>query len=403
MQRRLLAMSERLPSGAGYFKRAALRFEPMSRQPTTATRTRVPGPEVQTAPNNLPATRPEPPSVVSGPVAAKVELPLVPPPPKIYPTSVAKGLLAVKRGLGPITMTGQHEFHKYTYPTWQDVISKLGPLLTENNILIVQSETGRNILERLVSMTYDFTIVHESGDVWPDRPQWTSMARLIDSKGTMDDQAINKCHTQAHKSFLKHQFDIRTQEDETEERGEKKPPIPSPNGTIKPHTMTPQKNDKIASWSKRFIAAISLAASIEELEEWDKLNDEYLTIANEKDKPSYDAICAAVDKRIAKIEGAAPKSERVTTAAKPVEPPIPSLPPPPDYSTSPDDLLNWIDKACATVTKREDFGSFWNKHIDPLLRDENEKLIVMKPDFDAAAMIYDKHQDRLVKVENGKR
>ncbi len=131
-----------------------------------------------------------------------------------FSANVAKAVISVSREIGKIQKEGFNNFQRYKYTKWEDVNDKLSPLLVEHGLIIVQSEIARDILERsaegcVLAITYHFTLVHESGDSWP-AVEWTSIARLTDKKGTPDDKAASKCHTQAEKGFCVKQFKIRT-------------------------------------------------------------------------------------------------------------------------------------------------------------------------------------------------
>lgn len=164
--------------------------------------------EAPLAPNNLPA--------VAEPVRQdrKPRLPRTVPIKTDFSASVAKAVIAVSREIGKIQKEGFNNFQRYKYTKWEDINEKLSPLLVDHGLVIVQSELNRDILERsaegcVLAITYNFTLVHESGESWPP-VEWTSIARLTDKKGTPDDKAASKCHTQAEKGFCVKQFKIRT-------------------------------------------------------------------------------------------------------------------------------------------------------------------------------------------------
>lgn len=161
-------------------------------------------------PNNLPA--------VAEPAKQerKPRLPRTIPIKTDFSANVAKAVIAVSREIGRIQKDGENTFQRYKYTKWEDINEKLSPLLVEQGLVIVQSELNRDILERsaegcVLAITYNFILVHESGESWPP-VEWTSIARLTDKKGTPDDKAASKCHTQAEKGFCLKQFKIRTDE-----------------------------------------------------------------------------------------------------------------------------------------------------------------------------------------------
>ena len=164
--------------------------------------------ETPLAPNNLPA--------VAEPAKQerKPRLPRTVPTKTDFSANIAKAVIMVSREIGKIQKEGFNSFQKYKYTKWEDINEKLSPLLVDHGLIVVQSEISRDILERssagcVLAITYNFTLVHESGDSWPP-VEWTSIARLTDAKGTPDDKAASKCHTQAEKGFCVKQFKIRT-------------------------------------------------------------------------------------------------------------------------------------------------------------------------------------------------
>lgn len=172
------------------------------------TQTKAPAIDAPLAPNNLPA--------VAEPVKQerKPRLPRTVPIKTDFSANVAKAVIMVSREIGKIQKDGENTFQRYKYTKWEDINERLSPLLVDHGLVVVQSEISRDILERssegcVLAITYHFTLVHESGESWPP-VEWTSIARLTDKKGTPDDKAASKCHTQAEKGFCLKQFKIRT-------------------------------------------------------------------------------------------------------------------------------------------------------------------------------------------------
>ena len=139
-----------------------------------------------------------------------------------YPAAIAKAIIAISSEIGAITKEGLNTFQNYRYAKWEDVNEKLSPLLASHGLVIVQSEINRSLLEEndkgsVLAIIYHFTIVNSEGEQWPVI-EWTGIARLRDSKGTTDDKAATKCHTQAQKYFCVKQFSIRVSEDNPSDR-----------------------------------------------------------------------------------------------------------------------------------------------------------------------------------------
>jgi hypothetical protein len=139
-----------------------------------------------------------------------------------FPAAIAKSILAVSRDIGEIAKEGINTFQKYRYVKWEDINQKLSPLLSQHDLIIVQSEISRSLLEEnaqgsVLAIVYHFTIVNGDGEQWPP-VEWTGIARLRDSKGVSDDKAATKCHTQAEKYFCIKQFKIRVEDSDPTDR-----------------------------------------------------------------------------------------------------------------------------------------------------------------------------------------
>jgi hypothetical protein len=141
--------------------------------------------------------------------------------PAQYPPKIAAAMLKIMREMDAIEKAGEHSFHHYYYPRWEDVSNALSPLLMANGLLIVQQEVSRDLLEKgekgsVLAIVYHFTIVNEEGESWPPI-EWTAIARLTDQKGITDDKAASKCHTSAEKFFSMKAFKIRTKDLEADD------------------------------------------------------------------------------------------------------------------------------------------------------------------------------------------
>jgi ERF superfamily len=154
---------------------------------------------------------------------------------RVYPPKLAKAIIAVTKEVGRISKDGINTYQKYKYPSWENIIDRLSPLLAEHGIIIVQSERSRNLIEdnpqgSTLAIIYTFTLVNAEGEEWPPI-EWTALARLRDGKGVTDDKAAAKCHTQAEKYFCIKQFKIRTNDRiDSDEGAEGEGPAPAPAG-----------------------------------------------------------------------------------------------------------------------------------------------------------------------------
>lgn len=248
--------------------------------------------------------------------------------PAVYPGKMCKAILAVTRGIGAIEKSGWNDFHKYHFQKWDDILDKLSPLLAEHGLIVTPSEIGRNLFEneQMIAITYEFTIVNEEGEVWPDRPVWTALARARDSKGVCDDKAANKCHTSAEKYFLIHFFKIRTSDsvDADADRPDRDPPPPA---SAKPHKLS--TNCKFGQWKEQFLRFIGLSRSEQEVLDWERLNEFALDRISENSEAIYNEIAQGMRAKLATFRPADSEpetTEQETTGAADYddEPPPPS-------------------------------------------------------------------------------
>lgn len=225
-------------------------------------------------PNNLPA-RANGAQRVPQEVSAASSAPLA----KVYPAKIAKAIIAITRKITPVEKSGWNEFHKYAYPKWEDVLENLAPLIAEQGLIIQQGEVAHGGFERdLIEIGYEFTIVNEDGEVWPDKPLITAICKVRDSKGVLDDKAASKCHTQAAKYMMTSLFKIRVQDmadaDSSGEgaaqrqRPQGRRPVPSPTGKLPPHILPVIDGEAPQAWATRFNAFVAKAESSAEIDKW---------------------------------------------------------------------------------------------------------------------------------------
>lgn len=126
--------------------------------------------------------------------------------------NITEAICAVMAEVGAIEKRGRNDFHRYNYATAADLAHKLQPLLAKHGLIVIQTEVERHLIDKdnVMAVDYDFSLVHKSGEVWPERPRFTGLAAARNTKGGFDDKCINKCHTAARKYFLLGLFQIPT-------------------------------------------------------------------------------------------------------------------------------------------------------------------------------------------------
>lgn len=386
---------------------------PMRVPSPTETAERAPPIEMQAAPNNLPA--------VKEPFRESGFIPL-PPPPVTGIAKIAEAISAVMGEIGIVGKDGQNKFQNYKYAKMEDILQKLTPLIAKNGLAIIQTELDRSMFDNdsVIAIRYGFTIVHKSGEVWPDRPVQTGASRCRDSKGGFDDKSLNKCHTAARKYFLLALFQIPTGDEDTDpddSRPQQRAPVPSPNGAAAratevrqqqaPLPTTPQTIPtdglSVQAWAPRFIACLVNAKTLAELTEWEKMNTQTLDKVDEKAPLVYESIVKSFQKRQAELStGAAsgPKSDAGAPAA--VSPPTQVAPAAsalaaaaakpagiPDAATQPDEFLKWADAELAKVIDPHSLEVMYNDYIEP------QAAGLLPPDTEELLGLWRKHEARL--------
>jgi hypothetical protein len=304
--------------------------------------------------------------------------------------NLAKAIASVMASVGTIEKGGYNSFHRYKYARMEDLLVALTPLMGKAGLAIFQNEIEIKQIETRVAVTYEFSIIHESGEMWPERPRFTGMAMARDSKGNWDDKAINKCHTSARKYFLLALFQVPSGDFDDADPGpapedanqrQEKAPVPGPKDanpernareqaaqqavqTSKkatedgiPHKIVLGQGAGADQWASTFIRAIGKCASQDEIKQWDAANDQALQQMSQHYPEVYEAISAAVERRISDLE-AAPSS--------PVSKPglgngsgMPS--PKPDAQ----EAINWVAAQLQQLKSWEGAKAFWNQYVMP--------------------------------------
>lgn len=301
-----------------------------------------------------------------------------------YPPKIAAALMAITREFGHIPKGadkedpngGWNDFHKYGYQKWEDVLNRESELFAEKGIILQQSETAKTLLDKLISISYEFTIINEHGEVWPDRPVFSAIARLIDHKGMFDDKAANKCHTQAHKYFLLHFFKIKTREAVTvdADAGEQiegtaieqgqpkklKPPKPTGAASAPPPVSYKVSTDgkNIETWTTAFIAAIDADPAHV---------DDYFTANPKALQSAYQY--PEVKQKIAEAALRAKNPTTKTTKPKPPKPGTPKTDAVPSPQENGPAWIEWLTAQMDDFDTYEKGEAWWNDKIAPVIDD----------------------------------
>lgn len=291
-------------------------------QITTGTRpTRLaPPPSEETIAQ--PAPSHQPPAVRATddtpPVRHGVELP------KTGYAKVIEAVAGVMAEIRPVEKLGWNKFQNYAHARIGDLNAELTPLMGKHGIVVFQNEVDRQMFDggKVVSVRYEFTVVHKSGEIWPERPLLTGMSSCRNSKDGFDDKTFNKCHTAARKYFLISLFQIPVEDasdadgsDSNEGNGERPAAArptrrpPSPDGKATPNVLPIVDGEQPAAWAERFMKACEQSDTPATIQKWYGANLPAFEKLKRADAAIYDSLIDFMDQLEVKL------------AAKPVAPP----------------------------------------------------------------------------------
>ena len=281
--------------------------------------------------------------------------------------NIAGAIAKVMASIGTIEKGGFNKFHGYHYARMEDLLVALTPLMGQNGLAVIQNEVLKEVLEgNRLAVTYEFSIFHKSGELWPERPRFTGMSIARDSKGNWDDKAINKCHTHARKYFLLALFQVPAGDfdegDADANQRSQQQPVPGPKSQVEPQPAPAPREDvpgpssqpaemvgpqKITlgqgagaeQWANAYIQAIGKAMTKEELKQWDGFNSAALQSLYNKYPDIYATLIAATERRLDDLDSPIP--EDATEA------------------------LNWVAEQLMGFAVYEEAEQFWNTTVAP--------------------------------------
>lgn len=302
---------------------------------------------------------------------------------KAYPPKIAKAILYVTRNINPVAKAGFNDFHKYAYRKFEDVFEELVPLINDAGLIIQQSEiTHGAVLEGMIAITYQFTMINEDGDVWPDRPEITAICKVKDHKGMLDDKAASKCNTQAQKYFYTSFFKIRSV-DTTEADADAptarpaRRTAPNPQGEFQPYEIVIKEGETAQQWGERFKGMLKHAKIPDDVDAWWAANQRIFARLNSQEgyKPLVDDLTDAMDRRVIELspqqevaqpveqkQGGFPGDKPMTAATMPD---IPqnlrrAPPPPPELTQQEQDWLNELEAEYKQCSKPDELAESQN-------------------------------------------
>jgi hypothetical protein len=271
--------------------------------------------------------------------------------------NIANAISSVMVEVGTIEKRGWNDHFKYRFARMEDVLEALTPLMGKHGLAFFQNEIKIVMEGSRMAVEYEFSVIHKSNERWPPVKQ-TGTAIARDRSGNLDDKAVAKCHTAARKYFLMGLFNIPAgdfPDSDGDTNGKEKKPVPGPS-TSKPaqpvqdqaeqgapHKLVMPAGTTADQWANAYIRALGTAKSVEELQAWDELNNDYLQRISDKYPAIYVMLTTAFGSRLSALK-------------------------PADVETMPEDTqdaMNWIATKLAATTTYEDAEAFWNTQVSP--------------------------------------
>jgi hypothetical protein len=336
----------------------------------------------------LPATKP------NGDSNQAVSAPLERPPlPQTPIANIAAAICAVMSDLEAVPKAGTNTFHRYKYAQMQDLLQILTPLMGKHGIAILQDEVSRAwVSQRYVSVTYQFTIMHKSGEVWPQQPRFTGLSMAQTEKGNFDDKCINKAATAASKYFLMRTFNVPTEDVDDADKGpakEQQQRVPSPGqqrlvpapGSSKPqpYAIPIISGEQPKAWAGRYFKMMATAETVAELDLWDKLNAQALAKVQEKDEATYLHLYNNFTSRRVALDQ---PQQQTATEWVPHNPPGKML-------DDPEAFLTWLEEQSKHFHGLPAFNEWWNTVVEAHLEG------AFPTDRQEAIKIFERHELRL--------
>jgi len=309
--------------------------------------------------------RPAPPATIEHAPPSRQQLPIT------SIGNVAGAVAEVMANVGTIKKGGWNSFHKYHYARMEDLLEVVTPLMGKQGLTVWQNEIEIKMVETRVAVTYEFIVMHKSGERLPAQ-RFTGVCNARDSKGGFDDKAILKCNTQARKYFLLSLFQVPAGDFEEADADDRQPEtqqqraVPGPNRSAPQETKeqgwrAPQKIGLGAGagadqWARAFINAISHAKTAEEIRAWDALNDQALQNMSTNYPKVYDQIDASMQQMLQNL-GA------VDAEALMKEEDEDTMP------LDPQEAMNWIATKLQGFPDYQAGEDFWNQQVAPKEKD----------------------------------
>lgn len=285
---------------------------------------------------------------------------------------IAKAISGVMAEVGTIKKGGHNDFFNYDYARFEDLLVAITPLMGKFGLAVLQDEIEVKMIEgNRVAVKYEFTVIHESGESLPPK-HFTGMALARSRKGDFDDKSINKCHSAARKYFLLSLFQVPAGDFDDADADEKSDanqrravPGPEQSKSISekavelreaapvgdeektqegiPHRLAMPAGMTADQWANRYINTIKKARSREEIDTWDKFNDDVLQRLSDRYSTIYEMIATACQHRLEQIEPAGMPSPEV----------------------DPNETMNWVAAQLQQMATYQAAESFWNTVVAP--------------------------------------
>jgi len=127
---------------------------------------------------------------------------------------IAKALHNVMTKVGYVQKSSENKFHGYKYASEAALLDKLRPAMIEEGLMLIPSvmDVGKIDDHGNTTVMIAYTLVHESGETWPDKIMAAGCGNDRNKNG-IGDKGLYKAITGANKYLLFKLFQIETGDD----------------------------------------------------------------------------------------------------------------------------------------------------------------------------------------------
>lgn len=236
------------------------------------------------------------------------------------PPEIAAAIVKVKKQVKQLGKDERNQFAKFNYVSVDKFYDVIGRMMAEAGIFVITDEVGIAAEKRetvtesgqvksavWITATYELALFHETG------VEYGPIHRTIMVQAT-GPQAFGSGMSYVEKYFLRSLFKVPTGEEDADAAPQEgvpeggpparrapprqaapasKPAPVAPPTDLIPHELSATGN--WVDWGGRFVAAIKVARTMEELDAWILANNDHLSSCQTLAPKVYDRIMANID------------------------------------------------------------------------------------------------------------